>query len=467
MAPALSGLALRRRQDTPNRPSRPSFEGAETRFRPARGCAYSPRRSPACPGSCRGKVRRPSASQLGGNLRRKIGARALDALAQRKAREPGDPDRRAEIAGGGFDHLGDLALLIDDEDLLAQHRTFALERRRRHRSDVEIERIRRGDVHRQLLAEIGELFGRSLRGERDNDADPADPGPQSVVHIGGDDAFIDREPLRATQYQILADRRDQMNEFLRDAAAGARIARPPQRLEGAIAGERERAKRAHEALEQVVARDKIGLRIDLDDGARAPLRHHPDEPLGGQSPGLFGGGSKPFLAQPVDGPLEVPAALGESPLAIHHPGPGLLAQFLDQSRGYHLGHPVILSLSSRAARRLTPRPPPVRLLPPPRRRTCRPSPPAAARPGRRYLRRWPPARPAAHRARRPQRDRSRDGSPAWRRHFTGSDRRCRPARNSNRGSPRSGCAACSPPAPRSPPCWYRSRTGCRATRPSP
>src|SRR5205807_3777289 len=49
-----------------------------------------------------------------------------------------------------------------------------------------------------------------------------------------------------------------------------------------------------------------------------------------------------LLAQPVDRGLDIAAAVAQRALAVHHPGAGLVAQFLDQRRR-HLGHRNILS----------------------------------------------------------------------------------------------------------------------------
>ena len=143
-------------------------------------------------------------------------------------------------------------------------------------------------------------------------------------------------------------RRDQVGQLVGDGAAGPGIGRLLQRLDIAVAADRERGDRAHERLEQLVARDEIGLGIDLDDGAGGAARRDPDKPFGGDAPGLLGGGGKPLLAQPIDRGLDIAAALAERALAIHHAGAGLLAQFLDQRRG-DLGHCFILSYTLAAA----------------------------------------------------------------------------------------------------------------------
>ena len=181
-------------------------------------------------------------------------------------------------------------------------------------------------------------------------ADLAEPGAERVVHIGKHAAVPDREPGRAAQHQIFADRRDQMRQLFLDRAASTRIGCPCQGFELAVAPDRELGDGADKGLERLVAGDEIGLGIDLDKGAGGAAGGNPDQPFGGDSPGLFGGGRQPLFAQPVDRGLDVAVAVAERALAIHHAGAGLVAQLLDQRRG-HLGHLSSSSLSPPRARR--------------------------------------------------------------------------------------------------------------------
>src|SRR5215471_3078271 len=119
-----------------------------------------------------------SVAQLRCYLGGEIGRRALDALAEGEAGKTLDPNRRSGGLAGLLDDPRDLGLLVDYEDLveqhelfeelaqppldhsldhrigfaaclrlLAQHGAFAVKRRLRHRSDIEIERVRRGYMH--------------------------------------------------------------------------------------------------------------------------------------------------------------------------------------------------------------------------------------------------------------------------------------------------------------------------------
>ena len=62
----------------------------------------------------------------------------------------------------------------------------------------------------------------------------------------------------------------------------------------------------HEALEQVVAGDEIGLGIDLDHDALVGGHGNADQAFGGDAPGLLRGLGQAFLAQPVDRGFELP-----------------------------------------------------------------------------------------------------------------------------------------------------------------
>ena len=114
-----------------------------------------------------------------------------------------------------LDQLGDLSLLIDDEDLLKQDELFikfaqpaldhplndpvgfaagprlfaqyvalALQRCWRHRGNIEIERVRSRDMHRQLLSKLPQFLSRRRRGKGNKHPDLSDPRAERVVDIG-------------------------------------------------------------------------------------------------------------------------------------------------------------------------------------------------------------------------------------------------------------------------------------------
>ena len=146
-------------------------------------------------------------------------------------------------------------------------------------------------------------------------------------------AVADGDPLGAAQRHVLADRGDQVRELLADGPAGAGIARRFQPLDVIAIGKHQCGHRLDEALEDLVARHEISLAVDLDDGARAAVRDRAHQALGGDPAGLLRGGGQALLAQPVHGLLEIARDLAQRPLAIHHAGAGLLAQFLDERSG--------------------------------------------------------------------------------------------------------------------------------------
>jgi hypothetical protein len=162
------------------------------------------------------------------------------------------------------------------------------------------------------------------------------------VHVGRDDAALDRKPGGSPQHQILADASDQLGQLLGHRTTAAGILRPLERLDIAIAGNGEPGDGAHERLKQFVPRDEVGFGIDLDQSAREIARCGPDQTLGGDPPGLFRRRRQALFAQPVDRGLDLAGGFAERPLAIHHPGAGLVAQFLDQGSGY-LRHSDVLS----------------------------------------------------------------------------------------------------------------------------
>jgi hypothetical protein len=83
----------------------------------------------------------------------------------------------------------------------------------------------------------------------------------------------------------------------------------------------------------IVARDEVGLGIDLDHRALVARDDMPIRPFGGDAAGLLGGLRQALLAQPVDRGLHVAVGLAERGLAIHHARAGLLAQVLHHRGG--------------------------------------------------------------------------------------------------------------------------------------
>jgi hypothetical protein len=97
--------------------------------------------------------------------------------------------------------------------------------------------------------------------------------------------------------------------------------------------ERDLRNHLDQALEVLVARNEIGLGIDLDHDALGSFGDGRDQALGSDAAGLFRSLRQALLAQPVLGGRHVTAGLGQRGLAIHHACAGRLAQILDHRCG--------------------------------------------------------------------------------------------------------------------------------------
>ena len=96
--------------------------------------------------------------------------------------------------------------------------------------------------------------------------------------------------------------------------------------------ERDLGDHLDQALELLVARDEVGLGIDLDHDALGARGQRADQTFRRDAAGLLGGLRQALLAQPVDRRLHVAVVLGERLLAVHHADAGRLAQVLDHRR---------------------------------------------------------------------------------------------------------------------------------------
>jgi hypothetical protein len=178
------------------------------------------------------------------------------------------------------------------------------------------------------------------------------------MHVAGDEALLDAELLDAAHGHVLADRGDQLLEAILDGRLAAGEVRGFERRDAAVTHERHLGGFPHEGLELVVARDEVGLRIDLQQGRGVTGGFRRNEALGRHAVGLLGGLRETLLAQPIDGLLDVAAGLVERRLAVHHARAGLVAELLHQGCG-DIGH-VILSFGSGSAERRSHRASPAR-----------------------------------------------------------------------------------------------------------
>ena len=122
-------------------------------------------------------------------------------------------------------------------------------------------------MHRDLLAERFERVLVRLALERDENADLAEVRRDRIVHIGHNDAVIDRDGLHAADLLVFADGGDIVGQLVGNGAAGGIVLR----LQGfdivAVGSDRDIGDRTDEVLEPVVLGDEVGFRIDLDGNA--------------------------------------------------------------------------------------------------------------------------------------------------------------------------------------------------------
>ena len=175
--------------------------------------------------------------------------------------------------------------------------------------------------------------------------DLAEPGRQLVVEVAGRPR-PGRPRARRVRRRLMFSpiTRDRLRDLVGDRPAGGRrsgaAAAPPDRP--GLGRQRRRSVRTSSW--------KVSLRATKSVSAltstRAPRRaveRDPDQALAGDA-------GRPSWPPPPGpscaasrSPLEVALGLASAPLAVHHAGAGLLAQFLDQSCG-DLGHRICYSL---------------------------------------------------------------------------------------------------------------------------
>src|SRR5262245_16179977 len=142
------------------------------------------------------------------------------------------------------------------------------------------------------------------------------------VGVAGDAAAVDRLEARGScDHDVLAELRDELDALVLELVD--RVASLGFDELQRLLGERE---------ELGVVRHGLGLAADGDD--RAPVTAVGDRVADLALVGLAAGpllrARKALLAQQLLGSLEVAAGLDERPLAVHHPGPGPVAELLDE-----------------------------------------------------------------------------------------------------------------------------------------
>src|SRR5437764_1801274 len=125
---------------------------------------------------------------------------------------------------------------------------------------------------------------------------------------------------------LLEDPALALPHLFRDVLLGHVLRRRGRDVERHLPGER---------LEVLVARDEVGLAVDLDEHPDLAPRVDValDDPLRGGAAGALLGARLALDAEDLDRLLEVAARLLQRALAVHHPRAGAVAQSLDVGRG--------------------------------------------------------------------------------------------------------------------------------------
>ena len=198
-------------------------------------------------------------------------------------------------------------------------------------------------MHGDLAAQLAKrrLVARAF--QRDQHADAADARRHGVVDIGGDDAFFDRQAGGATQLHVLANGGDHVGHFVLDGLARLQLG-AVERFDRVML-QAQFGETLGGVLEQVVARDKVRLGVELDGGPDFALavftRGDGHQALGGDAVGLLGGLGQALGAQPVDGGFDVAVVFLQGLLAVHHAHARTLAKLLHEGGG-DLGHVLLL-----------------------------------------------------------------------------------------------------------------------------
>ena len=108
--------------------------------------------------------------------------------------------------------------------------------------------------------------------------------------------FADLELGDAAQRHVLADGGDELLQAILDGRLRAREVRRLERLDRAVAHERDLGGLAREGLELVVAGDEVGLGVDLDDRrACGPTDSTATRPSAATRPAFLAALARPFL----------------------------------------------------------------------------------------------------------------------------------------------------------------------------
>src|SRR5712691_3912245 len=129
------------------------------------------------------------------------------------------------------------------------------------------------------------------------------------MRVGADRALADRKRSGPAQRHVLTDSGDRGRDRLVDGLRSD--LHLLELLQAGAVVQRRLGDELYETLEMIVARDEVGLRVDLDEDAFATLDRDPDQALGRDAAGLLRGFGEALLAQPVDRGLHVAVGRGK------------------------------------------------------------------------------------------------------------------------------------------------------------
>ena len=183
-------------------------------------------------------------------------------------------------------------------------------------------------MHRDVLAGRGGIV---LRVDRHEDPDTPPVG------VAGDASAGRVEDLEPPNRDVLPDPGHELPALIIDGGAAVEP-EGAERLDPAgLVRQHEPRDLTGEPLELFLARDEVGLAVDLHHGAAGAVARDRDQPFRRGAPGLAVRRGEPALAHRLHRRVEVAARLHQRLLAIHHPGPGPLPERLDLRRT-HPGH---------------------------------------------------------------------------------------------------------------------------------
>src|SRR5262245_55976334 len=279
------------------------------------------------PGSPRATAADDQSRLTGGgrDLGGEIGFLLLDALTECVADKTGDFDRSTHLAFGFLQRLRHTLLVIENKWLLQQtnflverlesrlddlidyvsrfalllelvgkHILLTLHNGRIERCGIERQRFGGCNVHRDLATNRRQFVGLATRFERHDHPDLAQAIGNRVVYVGTDHSLPDGQGGGPAQRHVLADLRDRVGNRLRHRYA-SRV-RGLELLDFGSDRKRDVGDHLDQTLEQVIACNEVGLRVELDHDAFRAYHLNANQTFGRNATGLFSRLGQAFLA---------------------------------------------------------------------------------------------------------------------------------------------------------------------------